>query len=83
MRGSAGKWINCGNLRAFVAVTESTGEPEIIFFVAPAFSARHKMFNFECGHDEALRAQAVTATVMRGFAHTPPECFRNLRRGHD
>jgi hypothetical protein len=62
--------INSQNAVAFIAITQGTSEPEIRFRVGAPFGKGNNMFNFQTSHNQMLRTEAVTATVLCRCSHT-------------
>src|SRR5437867_852005 len=65
----AGFGIGAGRSVALVTVANRATQPQVSFLVAAAFRDGDDVFDFQPGHDQVLRAEAITATILGRRAH--------------
>lgn len=71
----SGKWINAGEIRAFVKIAINAGEAEVGGIVASAMLERPDMFDMQCRQRRVVLMKAtILAVILRAFAHEGPGC---------
>jgi hypothetical protein len=64
--------IETGDSVGLVTIAKRAGKPEVRFFAEATSRPGQKVLNFKTSHHEPLGAQAISATIARIMANTPP-----------
>mgnify|MGYP000105991302 CR=1 FL=1 len=75
--------IVCVRLQAFEPVTQSTGEPEVLFFVGTAAADGKDVLDLEGSEDIPLRALTIPAPVASQGSNALPNCPRDPAGAQD